>query len=82
MSELAAFLNQGLQLAMQEATTRCGSRCVPGRAPSGIFDAFHDEQGREAHLNGPIAQALMERAPQLLAGAPAFERIEVLGAKT
>ncbi len=81
-TELAAFLNQGLQLAMQEATTPLWFALRLGPRTFGIFDAFHDEQGREAHLNGPIAKALMERAPQLLASPPAIERIEVLGAKT
>jgi hypothetical protein len=47
----------------------------------GIFDAFADESGRQAHLNGPIAKALMARAPELLAKPPAIEPIDVLGAK-
>ena len=38
----------------------------------GIFDAFESNEGREAHLKGPIAAALMERAAELLAGAPKF----------
>ena len=48
---------------------------------SGVFDAFFDEAGRLAHLNGPIAQALGANASKLLAQAPAIERIDVLGAK-
>ena len=47
----------------------------------GIFDAFTDEAGRQAHLSGPIAQALGENAPNLLAQAPSIERIDVLGTK-
>jgi quinol monooxygenase YgiN len=46
-----------------------------------IFDAFKDEAGRQTHLNGPIAKALMAQAPNLLAAPPAIERLDVLGAK-
>jgi quinol monooxygenase YgiN len=46
-----------------------------------VFDAFHDEAGRQAHLNGPIAKALMAKAPELFASPPSIEPIEVLGLK-
>ena len=52
-----------------------------GPTTFGIFDAFTDEAGRQAHLNGPIAQALMAQASELLSQAPSIEPIEVLGAK-
>jgi quinol monooxygenase YgiN len=39
----------------------------------GIFDAFADESGREAQLNGAIAAALMAKAPDLLAEPPVIE---------
>ena len=47
----------------------------------GVFDAFHDEAGRQAHLNGPIAKALMAEAPDLFARPPSIEPIDVLGMK-
>jgi len=40
-----------------------------------------DQAGRQARLNGRIAQALVANAPKLLLQAPSIERIEVLGAK-
>jgi len=46
-----------------------------------VFDAFHDETGRQAHLNGRIAQALMAKAPELFSVPPSIEKIEVLGLK-
>jgi quinol monooxygenase YgiN len=46
-----------------------------------IFDTFADEAGRQRHLNGPIAQALMAKASVLLAAPPVIEPLEVLGAK-
>ena len=79
--EVAAFLKQGLQLANQEATTPLWFALRLGPATFAIFDAFKDEAGRQAHLNGPIAKALMTQAPNLLATAPVIERLQVLGAK-
>ena len=52
------------------------------RSTFGIFDAFPDEAGRKAHLNGPIAAALMAKASDLLASPPVIENVEVLAAKT
>jgi quinol monooxygenase YgiN len=46
-----------------------------------VFDAFDDESGRQAHLTGPIAKALMDNAPTLFASAPNIERFDVVGAK-
>jgi len=79
--ELAAFLMQGLQLAQQEATTPVWFALRLGPSTFGVFDAFADEAGRQAHLNGPIRKALNVQAPNLLASAPVIERVEVLGAK-
>ena len=79
--EVAAFLKQGLQMANQEATTRLWFSLRLGPTTFGVFDAFADESGRQAHLNGPIAQALMSQAPALFAAPPSIERTEILGSK-
>ena len=79
--DVAAFLKQGLELAQQESTTPVWFALRLGPTTFGVFDAFRDETGRQNHLNGPIAQALMAQAPTLLAAPPVIERIEVLGAK-
>ena len=79
--EVAKFLQAGLGLAQEERTTPVWFALQLGPSTFGIFDAFADEAGREAHLNGPIAQALGANAPALLAKAPSIERIDVLGAK-
>ena len=79
--DVAAFLMQGLQLANQEATTPVWFAVRFGGTTFAIFDAFADEAGRQAHLNGPIAQALMANAPTLLAAPPVIEHADVLGAK-
>jgi quinol monooxygenase YgiN len=79
--EVAAFLQQGLQLANQETTTPVWFAVRLGPSTFAIFDAFNDEAGRQAHLTGPIAKALLANAPNLLATTPAIEQLEVLGAK-
>ena len=80
-NEVVAFLEQGLELANQETTTPIWFAFRLGPSTFAIVDAFRDEQGRQRHLNGPIAQALMAQAPNLLASPPVIERMEVLGAK-
>jgi len=79
--DVAAFLDQGLQLANQEKTTRLWFALRLGKSTFAIFDAFDSESGRQTHLNGPIAKALMANAPDLLASPPVIERADVLGAK-
>ena len=78
---LGAFLEQGLEMANQETTTPLWFALRLGPSTFAIFDAFHDEAGRVAHLAGPIAKALMANAAHLLATAPLVERLDVLGAK-
>ena len=79
--ELLEFLNQGLQLADQEATTPLWFALRLSPTVFAIFDAFTDEAGRQAHLAGPIAKALMAKAADLLVSPPVIEPVEVLGAK-
>jgi quinol monooxygenase YgiN len=79
--DVEAFLMQGLELANQEKTTPVWFALRIGPTTFAIFDSFHDEAGRQAHLNGPIAQALMAQAPNLLASPPVIEPMDVLGAK-
>src|SRR5882724_74303 len=80
-NEVAKFLQAGLALANQEATTPVWFALRLGPTTFGVFDAFTNESGRQAHLNGPIAKALMAQAPELFSKPPAIEQIEVLGAK-
>ena len=79
--EVSDFLRQGLALANQEAATLMWFALRLGPTTFAIFDTFEDEAGRQRHLSGPIAQALMAQAPALLAAPPAIEPLEVLGAK-
>jgi quinol monooxygenase YgiN len=79
--DVANFLEKGLELANQETTTPLWFALRLGPTTFGIFDAFKDESGRQNHLNGPIAKALMAHASELLAAPPSIEQVEVLGAK-
>jgi quinol monooxygenase YgiN len=78
--ELAAFLMQGLELANQETTTPLWFALRLGGGSFAIFDACADESGRQAHLTGPIAKALMAQDPHLLAEPPSIQ-VDVMGAK-
>jgi len=80
-NEVAQFLEKGLEMARQEATTPVWFALRLGPGTFGVFDAFADEAGRQNHLNGPIAKALMAHVPDLLATPPAIEKLDVLGAK-
>ena len=79
--EVAAFLADAAKMTQQEATTPLWFAVRFGKSGFGIFDAFRDEAGRQAHLNGPIAAALMAQAPNLFTAPPTIESLEVLGAK-
>ena len=79
--EVAAFLMEGLQLAGQEPTTPLWFALRLGPTSFAIFDSFLDESGRQTHLNGPIAKALMELATTHLASPPSIEKTDVLGSK-
>jgi quinol monooxygenase YgiN len=75
------FLRSGLPLAQQEPATTAWFAIRLGPSTFGIFDAFPDEAGRQAHLSGPIAAALMSKASELLASPPVIEKVDVLAAK-
>ena len=75
------FLMSAVGLANQEARTTVWFALQLGPSTFGVFDAFADEDGRRAHLNGPIAQALMANAPTLLSKPPQIDPLDVLGAK-
>ena len=80
-AELGQFLRQGLELANQEQKTVVWFALQFDRATFGIFDAFVDESGRQAHLDGRIAAALMAKASDLLAQPPSIEKVDVIAAK-
>jgi quinol monooxygenase YgiN len=79
--EVEAFLKSALPLANQEAATVVWFALRLDRSTFGIFDAFADDAGREAHVSGPIAAALMAKWQDILAEPPKIEKVDVLAAK-
>ena len=79
--EVAEFLSSALPLAQGELGTISWFAFRIGSSTFGIFDTFNDEAGRQAHLSGPIAAALMAKAPELLAQPPIIEKLDLLAAK-
>jgi quinol monooxygenase YgiN len=79
--EVEAFLQGGLPLVEQEPATAAWFALKLGPSTYAIFDAFDDEAGRDAHLNGKVAAALMAKAGELLATPPDIVKVDVLAAK-
>ncbi len=79
--EVANFLRSGLPLVEQEPKTVVWFGIRLGPSTFGIFDAFPDEDGRQAHLSGKVAAALMANAAELLSQAPKIEKADVLAVK-
>lgn len=79
--QLADFLTNARSLVEAEAATTAWFAMRMGPTTFGIFDAFTDERGREAHLVGEVAKALMAKAPELLANTPQIHKIDVLADK-
>ena len=80
-ADVENFLRGGLPLVEQEPGTLAWFGIRLGPTTFGIFDAFPDESGRQAHLSGKVAAALMAKAPELLAKPPVIEKADVLAVK-
>ena len=80
-AEVEAFLKSGLALVENEPKTVVWFALRLGSSTFGIFDAFEDDSGRQAHLQGQVAAALMAKAGELLAKPPAIGNVSVLAAK-
>ena len=78
---VADFLAGALPLANAEPRTTVRFALKLGPSTFGVFDAFADDAGRQAHLIGPIAQALMANASTLLSAPPTIEPVELLAVK-
>ena len=76
--DVAGFLAGALDLVREEPETSTWFAVRLGPTTFGIFDTFPDDNGRQAHLAGRVAAALMENAPALLAADPVIERVDVL----
>ena len=64
------FLRSGQQIVEGEPAITAWFAIRMGESTFGIFDAFPDDAGRDAHLSGDVAAALMDKAPDLLSEDP------------
>jgi quinol monooxygenase YgiN len=80
-AEVEALLRGALALAVEEQHTVHWFALKLAPSTFGVFDTFADEEGRNAHLQGRIAAALMAKAPELLASAPVIDRVDIIAAK-
>lgn len=80
-ADVESFLKAGVAIVEGEPATIAWFGLRIGPSTFGIFDAFPDEAGRQTHLSGRVAAALIEKAPELFAGPPVIERLDVLAAK-
>ena len=80
-AEVEQFLRGGLDIVQQEPATVTWYALRLGPSTFGIFDTGPDDAGRQAHLNGRVAAALMAKAGELLSQPPKIEQVDVLAAK-
>jgi len=78
---VAKFLEGGLGMVEQEPGTVTWYAIKMGPSTFGIFDSFADDAGRDAHLAGRVAAALMAQASDLFSSAPTIEKVDILAAK-
>ncbi len=79
--EVEELLRSALPLVQDEPGTTAWFAIRFGRSTFALFDAFPDEDAREAHRAGKLAKLLMEKAPDLLATTPFIQEVDVLEAK-
>src|SRR6185503_11351748 len=79
--QVEPFLSSALPLVRQEPATTAWFAIRFGRSEYGIFDVFPDDAGRDAHLSGEVAKALMANAETLLTEPPRIQKLDVLAYK-
>ena len=80
-ADVENFLRGALPLVEAEPATITWYAIRLGPSTFGIFDTFSDDAGRQAHLSGRVAEALMANASELLSQAPSIEQIDILTSK-
>ena len=80
-AEVAEFLRSALPLVEAEPETVTWFALQLGPSSFAIFAAFPDAEGRQAHLSGKVAEALMAKADELFAQPPQIGQADVLAAK-
>jgi quinol monooxygenase YgiN len=83
-TEVADFLRSAVPLVNAEPGTRTWYAIQEGPSSFAIFDTFDDEAGRDAHLNGKVAGALMEKikAGDMFAKTPDIHKLGIVADKS
>jgi quinol monooxygenase YgiN len=79
--ELGEFLRAGREFAAAEEETVTWYAFRIDATHYGIFDTFASENGRQAHIAGPLAEALGKAAGELLASDPSIRPVDVIAVK-
>lgn len=79
--EVKSFLISALPLVEEEPETLQWYAYRKSETEFGIFDSSAGESGRNAHLNGKVAAALMANAAELLAKPPVIHKVDILASK-
>ena len=80
-ADAESFLQSAVPLVNDEPETVAWFAIRLNDSTFGIFDVFPDDAGRDAHLSGKVAEALMAQAPDLFSGAPDIQKIAVQASK-
>lgn len=80
-ADVENFLRGGLPIVQEEPATTTWYALKLGPSTFGIFDTFPDDAGRQAHLSGRVAAALMAQASELFTQPPTIEQVDILAAK-
>lgn len=80
-ADVERFLEGGLPIVNEEPDTIAWFAIKMGPSTYGIFDVFPSDAGRQAHLQGRVAEALMAQAADLFAEPPDIGQLDVLAAK-
>jgi quinol monooxygenase YgiN len=80
-AEVEAFLKQGAELAKAETGTSTWYGIKEDDGAYAVFDTFDDESGRDAHLSGDIAKALMAKADELFSNPIQIHKIDIIANK-
>jgi quinol monooxygenase YgiN len=80
-AEVTRFLEGGQSIVEGEPDTTAWFAVQLSEAQFAIFDVFPDDSGRDAHLSGRVAEALMAQADELLARPPDIQKVDVIASK-
>ena len=80
-ADVASFLEGGRSIVENEPDTTAWFAVRLSDSQFAIFDVFPDDSGRQAHLSGAVAEALMAQADELLAQTPNIQRADVIASK-